>query len=92
LQAYATVIPIPINFLACGEIGRVEQLLGCIDDVRRLEEMGIRRGQEVQMVQPGSPCIVRVGSSRLCFRQAEGVGVMVVAETPGQVPAVAIAS
>jgi Fe2+ transport system protein FeoA len=85
---------IPISILACGEIGRVEQLVGDIEDVRRLEEMGLRRGQEVQMVQPGSPCIVRVGGSRLCFRQAEGLGVMVAAEAlaPTQLPAVAVAT
>lgn len=77
-----TVNTIPINFLARGEVGRVEQLVGNVDDVRRLEEMGIRRGQQVEMLQCGSPCIVRIGGSRLCFRQADGLGVMVLPETP----------
>jgi Fe2+ transport system protein FeoA len=68
---------IPINYLASGEVGRVEQLLGDTEDVRRLEEMGIRRGEDVEMLQPGSPCIIRLGGSRLCLRQAENLGVMV---------------
>jgi ferrous iron transport protein A len=71
----------PIHYLACGEKGRVEQLVGKTDDVRRLEEMGMRRGQEVQMLRPGSPCIVRLGTSRICFREADGLGVLVTAES-----------
>jgi Fe2+ transport system protein FeoA len=63
--------------MASGEVGRVEQLLGDTEDVRRLEEMGIRRGEVVEMLQPGSPCIIRLGGSRLCLRQAENLGVMV---------------
>jgi Fe2+ transport system protein FeoA len=68
---------IPMHCLAYGEVGRVEELVGSTEDVRRLEEMGVRRGQAVEMLQPGSPCIVRLGGSRLCFRQTEGLGVLV---------------
>ena len=68
---------IPMHHLAYGEVGRVEQLVGSTEDVRRLEEMGVRRGQAVEMLQPGTPCIVRLGGSRLCFRQTDGLGVLV---------------
>lgn len=67
----------PIRYLASGESGRVEQLLGNAEDVRRLEEMGLRCGQDIQMLQPGSPCIIRLGGSRLCFRETDSLGVMV---------------
>jgi Fe2+ transport system protein FeoA len=45
--------------------------------VKRLEEMGLREGTEVEMVQPGSPCIVRLGDVKLCFRETELIHVMV---------------
>ena len=74
---------IPIGLLACGEIARVEHLLGSVEDVQRLEEMGLRRGQSVEMLQPGSPCIVRLGGSRICFRETDSLGVMVNTATAG---------
>lgn len=67
----------PIRFLASGEMGRVEDLLGSREDVQRLEEMGLRRGECVEMLQPGSPCIIRLGGSRLCFRETDSLGVLV---------------
>jgi len=73
----------PIRFLVCGEKGRVEQLLGTREDVQRLEEMGLRRGESVEMLQPGSPCIVRLGGSRLCFRETDTLGVLVQTSTAG---------
>ena len=73
----------PIRFLVCGEKGRVEQLLGSREDVQRLEEMGLRRGESIEMLQPGSPCIVRLGGSRLCFRETDTLGVLVQTSTAG---------
>jgi ferrous iron transport protein A len=38
--------------------------------VQRLQEMGLHQGARVEMVQQGSPCIVRLGSSKVCLRDA----------------------
>lgn len=47
------------------------------DQVHRLEELGMRSGAEVQMVQPGSACIVRLAGSKLCVRADELLRVLV---------------
>jgi Fe2+ transport system protein FeoA len=42
-----------------------------------LHELGLRRGAEVEMIQPGSPCIVRLEGHRLCLRGDELLNVLV---------------
>jgi Fe2+ transport system protein FeoA len=61
---------IPLSLLTTGQQARIDQLLGCADDVQRLREMGITPGASLEMVQPGSPCIVRLSGSKLCLRDA----------------------
>jgi Fe2+ transport system protein FeoA len=39
--------------------------------------MGLREGARVQMVRQGSPCIVRLEHSRLCFRESEMSSILV---------------
>lgn len=68
---------VPLSFLPVGQCGRIDQLMGLPDDVHRLEELGLRVGEAVEMVNPGSPCIVVVGGTRLCFRGAEATNVLV---------------
>lgn len=69
--------PIPLEFLPCGQSAVVEELYGSPDDVVRLEELGVRSGRSVEMVQSGSPCIIRVNGQKLCFRDGEALGVLV---------------
>ena len=68
---------IPMQFLPPGRSGWIRQLIGMPADVHRLEELGLRSGRMVEMVQPGSPCIVRFSGSKLCFRDTEALGVLV---------------
>jgi Fe2+ transport system protein FeoA len=68
---------IPLSLLLAGEYGRVGQLLGPTEEVRRLEELGFRGGATVEMVTPGAPCIVRLGGHKLCFRPSDALHVMV---------------
>lgn len=68
---------LPLQLLAPGQAACVEQLYGQPDDVHRLEELGLRRGAEIEMVQTGSPCIVRVAGSKLCFRECDLLRVLV---------------
>ena len=63
--------------LAAGQAARVDQLLGSPGDVHRLQEMGLRHGAWIEMVQPGSPCIVRLDGSKLCLRDANLFQVLV---------------
>lgn len=68
---------IPLNLLHAGECALVDQVLGQADVVHRLEELGIRGGAAVEMVQSGSPCIIRLSGNKLCLRADELVSVLV---------------
>jgi Fe2+ transport system protein FeoA len=39
--------------------------------------MGLRNGAAIEMVQPGSPCILRLGSQKFGFRADELLSVLV---------------
>lgn len=68
---------IPLRFLRAGERGRVGAVLGAGELAHRLREMGLRQGAEVQMVRPGSPCIIRLAGHQLCFRGDDVTSVLV---------------
>ena len=61
----------PMTMLQSGQVAEIGDLFGLPEMVQRLEELGIRRGVPVEMVQPGNPCIVRVAGSKFCFREGE---------------------
>ena len=55
----AFVIPLmPLELLGAGEWGEVEAVTGEPGWVGRLAELGIRNGSHVQVLQPGSPCLL----------------------------------
>jgi Fe2+ transport system protein FeoA len=55
----------------------VDRLVGRPEQVHRLEEIGLRAGTHIEVLQSGSPCIIRLASQRLCFRENELMGVLV---------------
>jgi len=68
---------VPLGFLRTGQRGRIGEVVGAGALAHRLREMGLRSGAEVQMVRPGSPCIIRLGGVKLCVRSDEMAGVLV---------------
>jgi ferrous iron transport protein A len=68
---------IPLSLLPTGQSARVDQVLGLPDEVHRLEELGLRGGASIEMVQSGSPCIIRLAGHKLCFRADELLSVLV---------------
>ena len=70
----------PLQLLPTGAAARISELLGDLPTVQRLEELGLKRGPVIEMIRGGSPCIVRVNGSRLCFRSSELLGVLVTRE------------
>ncbi len=68
---------IPLRFMSPGQTARVGDLVGNPADVHRLEELGLRRGVTVEMLQTGSPCIIRFSGGKFCVRDADGMGVLV---------------
>ncbi|MEX2175907.1 MAG: FeoA domain-containing protein [Pirellulaceae bacterium] len=68
---------IPLWMLRPGQRARIDQLMGQDDDVHRLQELGMRIGSNIEMVQAGTPCIVKLDGSQLCFRGGEATSVLV---------------
>ena len=44
---------------------------------KRLEELGLRVGRRVEMIQPGTPCIVRLEGAKLCVRHGADCHILV---------------
>jgi ferrous iron transport protein A len=78
-----TIVPerqtdlIPLSRLRAGQGGRVGEVRGNVDMVHRLREMGLYDGAQVQMIRPGSPCIIRLQGQRLGFRMDDVAHVLV---------------
>lgn len=68
---------VPLSLLAAGQSGMVRQVVGDAQQVHRLEEMGLRDGKQVEVLQSGSPCIIRLDGSKLCFRTDEVTSILV---------------
>lgn len=66
----------PLEYMRSGETGIVAELHGEAVLVHRLEEMGLRPGTEIRVLQGGTPVLLQVGESRLSLRM-EGLAVLV---------------
>jgi ferrous iron transport protein A len=71
------MLSIPITQLRRGEVAEISKVVGSPEQVRRLEELGLRGGARLEIVRGGSPCIVRVAGATLCFRHDELLRVLV---------------
>jgi Fe2+ transport system protein FeoA len=54
--------------LCSGEWGDVAEVTGEPHWVGRMAELGVRTGSRLQVLQPGSPCLLLVGGARLSLR------------------------
>jgi ferrous iron transport protein A len=70
-------VVIPLHLLQGGEKAVVETVYGDTCQVHRLRELGLHDGATIEMLQSGSPCIIRLGGQRLCFRGDEMTSVLV---------------
>ena len=68
---------LPLHLLSSGQRARIDQLVGRPEEVHRLQELGMRIGTHVEMIQPGTPCIIKLDGARLAFRDHEGFRVLV---------------
>lgn len=75
---------IPLSLMRTGDAGQICDLQGEHDFIARLEEMGLREGVVIRMLQPGTPCIVGLGEQRLSFRGSEILELMVELVEPEQ--------
>ncbi len=68
---------LPIHILRSNERARIVDLFGDSTTLHRLDEMGLSVGTEVQMIRPGTPCIVAMAGKRLSLRLEEGTEILV---------------
>jgi ferrous iron transport protein A len=68
---------IPLSLLSPGSTAYVSDCVGTCDAVHRLRELGLHGGAKIEMVQAGSPCIIRLAGNKLCFRSDELMSVFV---------------
>jgi Fe2+ transport system protein FeoA len=68
---------IPLELLERGEWAEVENVLGETRWVSRMEELGLRAGARLRMLQPGCPCLFQLGDTSLSLRLADTVEVLV---------------
>ena len=68
---------IPLNLLPAGQTANIDRVTGQREHVHRLEELGLRGGATIEMVQSGSPCIVRLAGQKLCVRADELLSILV---------------
>jgi ferrous iron transport protein A len=63
--------------LQAGELAEVQSVIGSTELVRHLAEIGLRSGTRLEMVRPGTTCILRIDGAKLCVRGDELLRVMV---------------
>jgi ferrous iron transport protein A len=59
---------LPLELLHPGQWGDVAEVCGEPAFVGRMAELGVRSGSRLQVLQPGSPCLLQIGDSRLSLR------------------------
>jgi len=59
---------IPLNLLRTGSKAANDTINGDPVEVQRMEELGLRKGSEIEVLQHGCPCIVRCRGAKYCLR------------------------
>jgi ferrous iron transport protein A len=59
---------LPLELVETGEWAEVKEVCGEPTWVGRMAELGLRVGCRLQVLRRGSPCLLQIGSCRLCLR------------------------
>lgn len=68
---------LPLEMLQGGQWADVTSVYGEPGWVGRLAELGVRAGCRLQVLQPGAPCVLQVGASRLSIRGDQAMQIFV---------------
>lgn len=68
---------LPLELLRPGEWADVAEVTGEPTWVSRLAELGLRTGSRLRLLQPGWPCLLQIGGSRLSLRGEHGTQILV---------------
>ena len=67
----------PLDMLKPGEWADVADVTGDAGWVCRMAELGLREGCRIQMIQDGTPCMLRVADCKLCLRSDDTSHILV---------------
>jgi ferrous iron transport protein A len=67
----------PLSALRPGDFAQIDSIVGTTELVRHLAEIGLRSGAQLEMIQQGATCILRIDGTKLCVRGDELLRVMV---------------
>jgi ferrous iron transport protein A len=67
--------------MQAGEWAEIEEVTGAPVWVHRMAELGLRSGSRLQVLRPGSPCLLRVDGARISLR-GEGEAQILVRPLP----------
>jgi len=67
----------PLDMLQAGDWADVTEVNGDPSWVSRLAELGLREGCRLQVLQPGSPCLLQIAQCKLCLRGGECTQILV---------------
>ena len=76
---------LPLELLRSGEWADVAEVQGEPVWISRMAELGLRAGSRVQILQPGSPCLLQLNGFRLSLRAGNGSQILV-RPLPAQAP------
>lgn len=68
---------LPLHTLNAGEWAEIAEVSGDPAWVGRLGELGLRAGCRLQVLQPGSPCLLQVSDCKLCLRGSDCTTILV---------------
>jgi Fe2+ transport system protein FeoA len=68
---------LPLSMLRAGDLGLIHSVVGGTELVRHLAEIGLQSGTRLEMIRPGTTCILRIDGTKLCVRGDELLQVMV---------------
>jgi Fe2+ transport system protein FeoA len=68
---------LPLEFLDAGEWADVAEISGEPGWVSRLEELGVRTGSRLHVLQQGIPCMFQIGGTRLSLRGTDAMHILV---------------
>jgi len=68
---------LPLDMLRPGECADVADVGGDQAWVCRMAELGLQPGCRVQMLQDGTPCLLRVAGCKLCLRSDDSAQILV---------------
>ena len=68
---------IPLRLLPVGRSAEVAAVVGAPEQIHRMRELGLREGARIEMLQAGSPCLLRMSGAKYGFRADELTSVLV---------------